>query len=425
MRAPHPDSYYAATANPFPEQPALSGQISCDVCVIGGGYTGLSASLCLAERGYDVVLLEAERIGWGASGRNGGQVGSGHRRGEADLEQSLGKEEARRLWDLAEEAKRLVKSRIARHGIKCDLTPGQLVAASKPSHAKYLEDRVHKLSAEYNYQHIRFVPENELPSLLGARGYYGGAVDDDAAHLHPLNYALGLGGAALQAGVKIFEGARVSSYSCQAPSQVRTTAGSVVARYVVIACNGYLDKLEPRLAGKIMPINNFVVATQPLEQSFARRLIRDNVCVHDTFFVVNYYRRSADGRLIFGGGENYRRSFPRDIASFVRKPMLKVFPQLKDVGIDYAWGGTLAITVNRMPHLGRLHPNIFFSQGYSGHGVPLASLAGEVIAEALAGTAERFDVFARLPTPTFPGGTLLRWPGLVLGMLYYSLRDKL
>ncbi len=370
MPAPHPDSYYAATANPFPPLPVLTGQLSCDVCIIGGGYTGLCAALGLAERGYDVVLLEAERIGWGASGRNGGQLGSGHRRGEGELEHAVGREEAKRLWDLAEEAKRGVKRLISRHGIRCDLTPGQLMAASKARHAKYLAERVDKLTTDYHYQHIRWIPANDLPNFLGARGYFGAALDANAAHLHPLNYALGLATAARQAGVKIFEGSRVLSYSRHAPSRVQTAAGSVMARFVVLACNGYLDRLEPRLAGKIMPINNFIVATEPLGPALCRELIRDNVCVHDTLFVVNYFRLSADGRLLFGGGENYRRGFPRDIAAFVRKPMLKVFPQLAGVGIEYAWGGTLAITVNRMPHIGRLPPNIFFAQGYSGHGVP-------------------------------------------------------
>jgi gamma-glutamylputrescine oxidase len=240
-----------------------------------------------------------------------------------------------------------------------------------------------------------------------------------------LNYTLGLANAASQAGVRIFERSRVTHYSRTDPALVETSQGSIKANFVVLACNGYLDKLERRVARKIMPINNFMIATEPLGESRALELIKGRFGVHDTRFVVDYFRLSDDHRLLFGGGENYRREFPADVSKFVRPYMLKLFPQLDDARIDYAWGGTLSVTVNRLPHFGRLKPNVYFAQGYSGHGISTANFAGKVIAEAIGGTATRFDVFADLPTHMFPGGTLLRYPGMVLAMFYYSLIDRL
>jgi len=422
---PHVQSYYAATANRQSDYPPLTEGFSCDVCVIGGGYSGLSSALHLAERGYDVVLLEANRIGWGASGRNGGQVGSGQRLEQDRLEEMLGREEAHRLWDLAEESKAVVKSRIAGHAIDCDLKPGLLHAAFKPADAAHCAPIADKLNRDYNYPHIRAVPKEEIGQMLGTGIYHGGTLDSDSAHLHPLNYALGLARAAEEAGARLFEGSRVTGYKDGAVCRIDCNGSQVMARHVVLACNGYLDRLEPRMAGRIMPINNFILATEPLGEDLAKALIRDDVAVADTKFVIDYYRLSADRRLLFGGGENYRRGFPGDIAGFVRKYMLRVYPQLAQTRIDYAWGGTLAITMNRMPDFGRLSANVYYAQGFSGHGVAMATLAGKLIAEAVAGTAENFDVFARIPSRRFPGGTLLRWPGVVLGMLYYALRDRL
>jgi gamma-glutamylputrescine oxidase len=270
---------------------------------------------------------------------------------------------------------------------------------------------------------MRYVPPAEQRSMLASAAAHGATLDQGALHLHPLNYALGLARACCNAGVRLHEHSPVTAYTREAPAVVTTPAGEVTARHLVIACNGYLDRLEPRLAGAIMPINNFMIATAPLADPAA--LIRDNVCVHDTRFVVNYFRLSADGRLLFGGGENYRRGFPADIAGFVRPYLLRIFPQLADTGLEYAWGGTLAITLSRLPQLGRLEPNLYFAQGFSGHGIATGTFAGQLIAEALAGSTERFDVFARLPMQRFPGGRLLRWPGLVAGMLWYALRDRL
>lgn len=422
--AAYPPSWYAATARGLREYPSLAGTLSADVCVVGAGYTGLSAALHLAQRGYSVVVLEARRIAWGASGRNGGQVGTGQRRDEEELERRFGPDTARRLFGLAEEAKALVRSLIERHGIDCDLGQGQLLCAAKPAHARELEHRAEKLATRYGYPHQRYLSRSELHQWLATPLYHGGCLDSGALHLHPLNFALGLARACREAGVTLCEGSPVTGYAGTGPLTVVTTGGEVRARYLVLGCNAYLDGLEPRIASRIMPINNFIVATQPLGAR-ARELIREPVCVHDTWFVLNYFRLSADGRLIFGGGENYTRRFPADVAGFVRPHMLKVFPQLEDVAIDHAWGGRLAITMNRLPHLGRLGPNVYFAQGYSGHGISTATFAGQLMAEAVAGTAERFDVFARIPPPPFPGGIWLRWPGMVLGMLWYALRDRL
>jgi gamma-glutamylputrescine oxidase len=425
METGYPHSYYADTARGIVERPQLRGSATADVCVIGGGYTGLSAALHLAESGYRTVLLESHRIGWGASGRNGGQVGSGQRQDEDALLRLVGREQTRRLWDLAEEGKHIIRERVARHRIPCDLRPGQLVTAAKAAHADVLRSRVEELQRDFDYPHVRFVPSGELPGMLDSRVYHGGLLDMGAMHLHPLNFALGLAAACHEAGVMLYEHSPALDYTLATPTSVRTEHGEVRAAHIVLACDGYLGKLEPRIAPWLMPINNFIIATSTLGEQRARSLIRDDVCVHDTRFVVNYFRLSADRRLLFGGGENYRARFPPDIRAFVRPYMLKVFPQLADVAIEYGWGGTLGITRSRLPHVGRLPPGIFFAHGFSGHGVSLGTLAGKLIAEAVSGTAERFDVLSRLPAPAWPGGTLLRWPLLALGMLYYALRDRL
>jgi gamma-glutamylputrescine oxidase len=421
----HPQSYYAATANAMAAHAPLAGSVYADVCVIGGGFTGVSAALHLAERGYDVVLLEAARIGAGASGRNGGQVLSGQRIDVSELEKALGGERARLLWQLAEEAKATVRQRIAQHAIACDLKPGTLIAAHRPRDARRLERAAEHLAAAYDYPHARYVDGAELADMLATRRYFGGLLDAGACHLHPLNYVLGLADAALAAGVRVFEHSRVWRIQPTRPPIVEAEGGRVEARYVVLAMNAYLGALMPELAGWIMPINNFMVATAPLGEDAARALIRNDVAVADTKFVTDYFRLSTDHRLLFGGGESYGPRFPEDIKGFVRTYMLRVFPQLADIPIEYGWGGTLAITRSRLPHFARVAPEMFVAHGYSGQGIALATLAGKLIAEAVAGTAERFDVMADLGVRRFPGGTLLRRPALIAGMLWYGLRDRL
>jgi gamma-glutamylputrescine oxidase len=424
--ADYPNSYYHASCNRSLDLGSLDASRRADVCIIGGGYTGLSSALHLAERGYDVVLLEARKPGWGASGRNGGQLCSGQRKDQQALTQMVGADCARRLWELAEDAKALAKSLIANHGIDCDLKPGIAHPDHKPAYAAASRAYVDYLRNKCGYAQIEYLERDAMAELVGSDTYHGGSLDTGAAHLHPLNYALGLADAAIAAGAKLYQSTVVESYQEGKPNRVMTNRGVVEADSIVLACNGYLGKLEKRVSGKIMPINNFIVATEPLSTEHLQTINPRDVAIADSRFVVNYYRLSADKRLLFGGGENYRQNFPADIASFVRKPMLQVYPQLADTRIDYAWGGTLAVTLNRMPHFGRLgRHNTYFAQGYSGQGVALATLAGKLIAEAIAGEAESFDLFGGIPTHEFPGGDLLRWPGLVLGMSYYALRDRL
>lgn len=423
-RSPETDSWYAATAHPRQDFPRLEGTLEADVCVIGGGYTGLSSALHLAERGYRVVLLEAERVGWGASGRNGGQCTIGQRQPQEMLEAKFGRDLARQLWNLGLEAVATVRDLIARHRIDCDLGRGNLQVGAKRSDAAWLRRHAAHLQDHYALD-CRYVDGEELRYLCGTDAFRGGMIEYESAHLHPLNYALGLAAAARQAGALIFEQSRVAGYDRASPTRVRTATGSVRARHVVLGCNGYLGRLEPRIAGRIMPINNFMLATEPLGPARRHALNPQDLCMYDARFVVSYWKLSADGRLLFGGGENYTRRFPADIRSFVRRYLLRIYPQLADTRIDYGWGGTLAVTMNRLPCFGRLDPDIWYALGFSGHGVQIATLAGKLIAEAVAGTAERFDVMARIPSPRFPGGTLLRWPGLVAGMLYHAVKDRI
>jgi len=423
--AGYPDSFYAATAVGVRDYPLLDGERQADVCVIGGGFTGLSAALNLAERGLDVVLLEAERVGFGASGRCGGLVGSGQRKEVLETEEMFGLERSKELWDFAETAKQEIRDRVDKHDIACDLQRGQLVGVHKRRYLGWARERADVLAERYSYPFCAALNKEETQARVATATFLEGLYDTEALTLHPLNFSLGLARAAAEAGVRIYENSRVLKYSHTDPAKVETASGSVTASFVVLACNGYLGKLEPRVAGKIMPVNNFMIATEPLGETRAKKLINGRFGVHDTRFVVNYFRMSDDRRLLFGGGENYRAGFPSDVKKFVRPYMLKLFPQLKDVAVDYGWGGTLSVTVNRLPHVGRLQPNVLFAQGYSGHGIAIATFAGKVIAEAVTGTADRFDVFASLPTHTFPGGTLLRYPGMVLAMLYYTIKDRI
>ena len=418
----HADSWYAATAGEVPDHPALEGETRADVCVIGGGYAGLSTALHLAERGFDVVLVEANRAGWGASGRNGGQVGIGPRAEMQKYERAVGHDDARRAWYIAIAANRLVKDLVQRHGIDCDLTPGYLEACWKASHVAEVMDYPDHLARHYDHHDCRPVDRDEMAGMLGTTRYHGGYLDMAGAHLHPLRYALGLARAAVAAGTRIYERSRVTAIS---PGRVTTEAGSITAEHVILACNGYLDGLAPRVARRTMSINNFIIATEPLDPGRARSVIRDPVCVCDTKFVLNYYRFSPDHRMLWGGGESYGRRFPRDIAGLVRGKMLEVFPQLSDVAITHAWGGTLAITGTRFPAFQRLDERTLAVSGWSGSGIHMATMGGQIAAEAVAGTMERWDLMARLPTPEFPGGDWFRAPLLALAMTWYSLRDRL
>ncbi|MDP5052960.1 MAG: FAD-binding oxidoreductase [Congregibacter sp.] len=425
MNETHVNSWYAASANFTRSFEPLAGSKRSDVCIVGGGYTGLSAAIFLKKRGYSVTLLEAHRLGWGASGRNGGHVGTGQRADQYTLEKLVGKQQAKALWGLGLEAVTTVCELISEFNIQCELKTGNLHTALSKKAATELRKETDHLRAIYNYGDIRYVETDELAQMTSAQGFHGAVLDTAARHLHPLNYCLGLARAADELGVELHENSRVSHYEEGEHVHVHTNGGTVECEHLLLACNGYLGKLEPRVAGQIMPINNYVIATEPLSEETARRLIRDDTSMSDSRFVINYWKLSADRRLLFGGGESYTSRFPKDIPAFVRPYMLRIYPELANTPIDYGWGGTLAITLNRMPALGHVSPRILYAHGYSGHGVPTATLAGKLIAETIAGTAERFDVMAKVPTPKFPGGTLLRWPGLVAGMLFYSLRDRL
>ena len=421
----YPSSWYAATAPLMGAFPGLSGDIGTDVCVIGGGYTGLSSALHLRQKGYDVVLLEAERIAWGASGRNGGHVGTGQRADQSSIEKWVGEEAAKDLWQLGLDAVQKVCDLINEHNIDCELGSGNLHLAAKPSHAGELQDELAHLESQYGYQQLTYLTPEAVAERTSARGFHGGLLDDGCKHLHPLKYALGLARAASEAGVKIYEGTRGHPQADGQSGEVKTENGHVKARHIVIGCNAYLGSLVPRMAGNIMPINNFVIATERLPSHLLPRINRDNLSMSDTLFVINYWKLSQDGRLIFGGGENYSSRFPRDIKAFVRPHMLNIYPELQDIDIDYGWGGAVGITLNRMPDFGRIGKHLWYAQGFSGHGVPTATMAGSLLADAIDGDTAGFDLMASVPTQRFPGGTLLRWPGLVAGMLFYSLRDKL
>ncbi len=422
----YPDSYYHASRNRSPDTEPLDGSSRVDVCVIGGGYTGLSTALHLSKNGYRVILLEARKVGWGASGRNGGQLGSGQCKDQIELEKLVGNSTAHALWDLAQDAKALARNLINEYDIDCDLKPGVAHPNHKPGYAVHTRAYVDHLREHYQYDSVEYLERAEMAALVGSDSYHGGRIDYGAGHLHPLNYALGMADAAIKNGAILHENTVVESYQEGKTTRVLTNRGTVEAESIVLACNGYLGKLEKRLSGRIMPINNFIVATEPLSDERVNEINPQDIAFADSRFVVNYYRLSADKRLLFGGGENYSTRFPRDIESFVRKPMLKVYPQLADTPIEFAWGGTLAVTLNRMPHFGRLGKyGTYFAQGYSGHGVALSTMAGKLIADAIAGESEKFDLFGKLPTRPFPGGDWLRWPGLVLGMSYYALRDRL
>lgn len=390
----------------------------------GGGYTGLSAALHLARRGYSVALVEAHRVGFGASGRNGGQVGSGQRVDQDVLERMAGRGPARALWDLGEEAKALVRKLVADHAPDAAWRPGIIHACRSDTEMRAAHAYADRLRRDYGYDQITPLDRDALRDILPSKAYRGGDLDMGAGHIHPLRFAFGLARAASAAGVRIFERSEAVALRHGVRVRVETASGHVEADHLILACNGYLGKLEPRLAARAMPINNFIVATEPLGDRVETVLRRD-VAVADTRFVVNYFRLSEDGRLLFGGGESYGYRFPDDIRAVVRKPLSQVFPHLADVRLTHAWGGTLAITRTRMPAFARLRGNVLAASGYSGHGVAMATLAGRLLAEAVAGQAERFDLLARLPAPAFPGGEALRSPLLALAMTWYAMRDRL
>ena len=408
------------------EQPSASSDLAYDVCVVGGGYAGLSCALHLAKSGKSVAVLEAERVGWGASGRNGGHVGTGQRAGQHSLEKWYGKATAKELWRLGLEAVDLVSNLVEENGIDCELGRTNIHFAAKKSHADELRDEVDHLRAAYNYDQISGVESPSLEELTSGVGFHYGVVDCGARHLHPLKYCLGLAKAVMTAGASLFEKSRVKDIDIKRDHAVVSTDNAIIkAQKVVLACNGYLGKLFPPIASNIMPINNFIVATEPLDEATANRINPLNASLSDSLFVINYWKLSEDRRLIFGGGETYSDKFPESITDFVRPKLLAIYPELSNVRLAYGWGGTLAITRNRMPDLGVHKGVVYYAQGFSGHGIPTATMAGKLIATAIDAGCDDFDLMSGLKTLKFPGGPLLRRPSLVAGMLFYSLRDRL
>ena len=417
-------SYYAASAGAFAAQPRLEGTHDADVCVIGGGFTGLSAALNCAEKGLSVILLEAETVGFAASGRNGGQMIPGLNMYGKDLVKLLGRERAGQLFRLANEARSSVHQRIEKHSIDCDLRAGHVHLAAKPGDYASFTDEAAFAAEMLGEDHAELIPAEHVRDHVNVDGYYGAVLVRQGGHFHPLKYVYGLAKACLEVGVQLFENSRVERVENGALVHVNTAHGSVKARHVILACDAEMADVNSAAGGKTMPVLNYIIATEPLGDARATTLIPSGAAVSDSKFVLNYFRLSADNRMLFAGGEKYTPHPPRDIAAFVRPHMLKLFPSLTDAKIDYAWGGAVGITVNRLPHFGR-QGNIFYAHGYSGQGVLLATLAGVLIAEAVMGTAERFDIFAHIPHHSFPGGRWLRSPLYVAGMLYSAMMDRL
>ncbi|CAM3501940.1 NAD(P)/FAD-dependent oxidoreductase [Halomonas lysinitropha] len=420
----HTASWYAATANTAPERPALEGEVRCDVCVVGAGFTGISAALHLAEQGFSVVVLESVRVGYGASGRNGGQIVNSYSRDMGVIEEKYGADTARALGDMAFEGNRIIRERVERYAIDCDLRDGNLFAACNEKQMQGL--REHKaLWERYGYRELELLDGQAVKREVNTERYTGALVDHGGGHLHPLNLVLGQAAAVEALGGRLFEYSPVTGLEHGEPVVVSTAGGRVRAERVVMAGNAYLKGVLPEIEGRSMPCGTQIITTAPLGEERARELIPNGLAVEDCNYLLDYYRLTADNRLLYGGGVNYGGSDPADIEGVVRPKMLTTFPSLADVKVDYAWSGTFLMTLNRLPQFGVVNDNVYYAQGYSGHGVTCTHLAGKLIAEVMTGRAERFDAFAGLPHLPFPGGRLLRVPLSAIGAWYYQTRDKL
>ncbi|WP_455232705.1 NAD(P)/FAD-dependent oxidoreductase [Geopseudomonas aromaticivorans] len=426
--AAHAPSWYAASANRALAFPALDGEIGVDVCIVGGGYTGLNCAIELARRGYAVALLEARQIGWGASGRNGGQLirGVGH-----EVERFLpllGADGVRRLKLYGLQAVELVRRRVKEFAIDCDLRWGYCDLANRPAHLEgFARARDELLALGYRHE-LRLLQAEQMHEVVGSQRYCGGLIDMGSGHLHPLNLALGEASAAAGLGARLFERSAATRIDYGAQVRVHTARGMVRAERLILACNAYLDGLQPQLAGKVLPAGSYIVASEPLGEERAYQLIPQDMALCDQRVALDYYRLSRDQRLLFGGACHYSGRDPADIAGYMRAKMLRVFPQLGDARIDYAWGGMIGIGANRLPQLGRLaeQRNVFYAQAYSGHGLNASHLAAQLLAMAIHGEdSAGFELFAKVPHPTFPGGPRLRAPLLALGMLWEQLKERL
>ena len=422
MNSQHAPSYYAASALPQPARPPLHGRVEADVCIVGAGYTGLSSALHLAEAGFRVVVLEAAKVGWGASGRNGGQIVHSYSRDIDVIERNHGKAVAEAMGSMAFEGARVIRERVAKYGIDCDLKDGGIYAAKTRKKVAGLHE--HKeLWEKYDALKMQFVTGADIQNYVRTDEYEAILIDPTGGHIHPLKLAQGEAAALESLGGTIHEQSPVTRIERGATAVVRTAQGEVHAKTVIVACNAYIGELEPKLSAKSMPCGTQVVATAPLANW--QEVLPQDHCVEDTNYLLDYYRLSADKRLIFGGGVVYGAKDPVDIESHIRPNLERTFPQLKGVKIDYAWTGNFLLTLSRLPQVGRLESNIYYAQGCSGHGVTYTHMIGRVLSEAIRGQHERFDVFAGLPHYPFPGGRLFRVPFTALGALWYDLRDRL
>jgi len=425
-----PHTYYADSAGPAPSHPRLLGELRCDVCVIGGGFTGISAALNLAEAGYSVVLLEGAEIGWGASGRNGGQMITGYAPDMTKMIRMLGSDHARQLWELSLDATHIVHDRINTHQIDAEYKPGYVLAAARPGHMPALSAEQECLNG-LGYAQSRMVDRGELGAIVASSRFHGGLVDMGSGHLHPLKYVRGLARAAAAAGVRIFEHSRVerilpaNESGPGAPAAAFTDRGVVRCENLVLCCNAYIGNLQHHVRSRIMPVGTYIIATEPMSEARSMALLPTGCCISDTNFVLDYFRLSADHRMLFGGRVSYTTLPPPHLVERMRQRMLATFPELHDLAISHSWGGYVDISMNRLPDIGRLPGRIYYAQGFSGQGVALTGLAGKLIASAIRGDNEKFDVFARIPHRAFPGGPLLRMPLLLLATLYSRLQDMI
>jgi gamma-glutamylputrescine oxidase len=426
LESPDPlarNSYYEASAERTDRYPALDADVACDVCIVGAGLAGLSAAIDLADAGFTVAVLEARQVGWGASGRNGGQALVGLACDMQVIEAQVGREAARQVWDATVEAVALIHERCRRFAIDCEWRDGFLAAAVTARRAQELAQWVEALARDYGYDRMQQIGRADLPQWIASPRYQAAAFDPGSGHMHPLKYTLGLARAAAGLGVKIFEQTRALEVRPGRLAAVRAARAAVHCSHVLLAGNVYLGELVPRLAARIMPVGTFIAATRSLGAQRAQSLLPRGCAVADTQWVLDYFRLSADHRMIFGGRVSYSTIPPRRLPEAMRRRMAGVFPQLADVPVEFAWGGYVDITMNRAPDFGRVADNIYYLQGFSGHGLALSGLAGRLVAEAIRGTAARFDLFARLRHREFPGGRALRTPLLVLAMAWYRIRD--
>jgi gamma-glutamylputrescine oxidase len=419
----HAPSYYAATAHRQDARLALQGAETADVCIIGAGFTGISAAIELAQRGFSVIVLEAVRVGFGASGRNGGQIVNGYSRDLDVISARYGEAAGRAIGAMALEGGNIIRERVAEFNIACDLVPGGLFAALTPKQMKGLEHHK-KIWAQHGHDAFELVDKAGLAAHVTTDVYVGGLIDHLGGHIHPLNLVQGEAAAAESLGARIFEDSAAVSVDTGLNPVVKTAQGEVRAKFVLVCGNAYLGDLLPALTSRIMPVSTQVLATEPLGE-LAAALLPSNVCVEDCNYVLDYYRRSADNRILYGGGIVYGGQDSASIRARIIPHMLKTFPSLKGARIDFTWSGNFALTLTRFPQIGKLSPTVYFSHGCSGHGVTTTHLLGRLLAEAVAGTPERFDILAALPYYPFPGGKLLRIPLTRAGAWYYGLRDRL